>query len=438
MQKVMENIEIYPKFTVIIPQKNREEYIGATIKTCMIQDYPNFEIIVSDDCSEDNSVEIINSLATQDSRIKLFAHKKHLGMRDNFEFALSKVSKGYVIALGGDDGLTPGCIWRMYEILQETNTSLLTWTPAVFCYPTPSSDGHSILLVKRKRNRGIKILRSDDFLKRISKTFRYQIDECPMFYMKGVVSTEIIDRVRSRTPDGKFYYCPTPDGFSGVVLAGEVSEYAFTYEPLSIGGTTPKSQGQNYRRSDTQSRKEAEQFFADNARKTMHSELASQPYSPLVTLMTADYLLTAKDLPGWPGKCYKVSFENLIKQTFKLIANSYFEKEVLSRELAILYNIAKQHQLTDLFENLYNNTVRKIKSSKDVYGFVISNSLRFDGSELGIKDIFDACLPVNFIYNFYNLTNYKFILNTLKNQIELIRHLKSIDKEPVKQIHFTR
>ena len=48
----------YPLFTVIIPQKNREEYIGPTLKSCMIQDYPNFEIIVSDDCSDDNSVKV--------------------------------------------------------------------------------------------------------------------------------------------------------------------------------------------------------------------------------------------------------------------------------------------------------------------------------------------------------------------------------------------
>ena len=199
-----------------------------------------------------------------------------------------------------------------------------------------------------------------------------------------------------------------PDGFSGVVLAGEVEDYAFTYEPLSMGGTTPKSQGQNYRRTDEKSRREAKQFFEDNVRRTMHSQLASQPYSPLVTLMTADYLLTARDLPGWPGKCYEVSFIKLLKETFKLLESSYFEKDVLARELHILYQIAKQHDLEPLFTQLYNNTIRKVIKADDVYGFVISNSIRFDGSELGIENIFDASLPVKFIYNFYNLTSWRF------------------------------
>lgn len=426
----------YPLFTVLIPQKDRAEYIGATLRTCMIQDYPNFEIIVSDDCSEDNSVEVIQSLAEQDKRIKLFAHTKHLGMRDNFEFALNQVRPGYVIALGGDDGLTPGCIWRMYEILKETGKQLLTWTPAVFCYSTPSSNGHNILLVKRRRNKGVRILKSSDFLQKISRTFRYQIDECPMFYMKGVASTEIVNRVKSRTKDGSFYYCPTPDGFSGVVLAGEVEDYAFTYEPLSIGGTTPKSQGQNYRRTDEKSKKEAKQFFEDNVRRTMHSELASQQYSPLVTLMTADYLLTAKDLPGWPGSCYNVSIERLIEETFKLLEFSYFEKDVLKRELKILYQIAVQHNMVPLFDKLYRRTIRKIVKSEDIYGFVISNSIRFDGSELGINDIFEASLPVPFIYRFYNITGWKFISRTIKNQVRLIIRSKKYTKDRLSNIPY--
>ena len=113
----MNNFINYPLFTVIIPQKDRAEYLIHTLRTCMIQDYPNFEIIVSDDWSDDNSVEVIQELIKKDSRIKLFAHERHLGMRENFEFALDQVRDGYVMALGGDDALVPGCIWRMYEIL---------------------------------------------------------------------------------------------------------------------------------------------------------------------------------------------------------------------------------------------------------------------------------------------------------------------------------
>ena len=395
----------------------------------MMQDYPNFEVIVSDDCSEDDSVKVVEELIMIDPRIKLFAQKNHLGMRENFEFALNQVKSGYVIALGGDDGLLPGCIQKMYDILVSTGKELLTWPTASFTYPDDKNSGKNILLFKRKHHKTIKIIKSKDFLQKISKTFAYQIDECPMFYMKGVASIKLIEQVKSRTKDHSFYYCPTPDGFSGVVLAGEVEEYAYTNEPLSIGGTTTKSQGQNYRRTDAKSRAESEQFFADNVRRTMHSQLASQQYSPLVTLMTADYLLTAADLPGWGGKCYEVNFELLIRKTFKLLERSYFDNAVLVRELKILKKIALQHNLIDLYNNLYKSTVKRVSKHEQVYGFVISNSIRFDGSQLGIHNIYEASMVVPFLYNCYNNFSLKSILPFVKRQFSLLIRRFSVKKE---------
>lgn len=390
-----------PFFSVIIPQKNRSEFLIHTLKTCMIQDYPKFEIIVSDDCSDDNSVAMIQQLAQNDHRIKLFAHKTHLGMRDNFEFALNQVKPGYVIALGGDDGLVPGCIWRMFEIIQKTKTDLLTWRPAGFKYPETEIEP-TFFSVPRVKKAGIRYISSEVFLNKMATTLRYQVDDCPMIYVKGVASTELINKVKSRTKDGCFYYCPTPDGFSGIVLAGEVDKYVFTEEPLSIVGTTTKSQGKNYARTDPVSRKEAEEFFNDNIRKTMHKELANQPYSPLTTLMTADYLLTAKDLPGWPGKFKSFSYEHLIKTVFKQISTTPFDNAVLARELLILREIANKHNLLELFNSLYKKTIRKRPLGKIRYGFAITHSYRFNGTELGLHNIYDASLAVNYAYKFCN------------------------------------
>lgn len=409
----------YPLFTVIIPQKNRAEYLSHTIRTCMMQDYPNFEVIVSDDCSEDDSVAVAEELAKRDSRIKVFAHKQHLGMRDNFEFALSQVKPGYIMALGGDDGLVPGAIWEMYKLLKETGRELLTWKYAEFLYPRTEDSSKNMLIVTRNHHKP-EIIKSKDFLSGINDSMYYLVDKCPMFYIKGVASTELVNRVKSRTSDHCFYYCPTPDGFSGVVLAGEVEDFVFTYEPLSMGGNTTKSQGQNYARTDRQSRFESEQFFKDNASRHMHKELASQPYSPLITLMTADYLLTAQDLPGWPGKdYYQVSFENVITKTFRFISNSRYSTGVLIRELQILKRIAEQHNMLELYNKLYKTTKLKVMKHSEIFGLTLSHSIRIEGSSVGIHNIFDAANATPFIYNF--VCSFKFhhlkelLCNTIKN-----------------------
>ena len=396
----------YPKFSVIIPQKNRAEYIEYTLRTCMLQDYPNFDIIISDDCSDDNSVEVISKLAAIDNRIKFFAHKEHLGMHDNFEFALNQVKEGYVIALGGDDGLTPRCIWRMYEIFKETGKELLTWEPSIFVYPEDETK-NAVFCVKRNKKIYVKSIKSEDFLNKMAQTFRYLVSENPMFYVKGCASMTIVNRVKSRTKDHSFYYCPTPDGYSGIVLAGEVEEYAFTNEPLSIVGTSPKSQGSNYHRTDEKSRKEANQFFIDNIRRTMHEKLALQPYSPLITLMTADYLLTANDLPGWPGKFKMFTFDHLLRRTFLFIQNSGFSVEVLNRELVILRRIAIQHNLLDLYNDLLSRTKKRVGKPAEIKGFAITKYLRFDGKEIGINNIFDASMATPVVFRGYSLFSFR-------------------------------
>ena len=406
----------YPRFTVIIPQKDRAEYLVHTLRTCMIQDYPNFEVIVSDDCSEDNSVEVAMKLAEKDSRIKVFAHDHHLGMRDNFEFALNQVQPGYVMALGGDDGLVYGGIQRMYEIIKETGTELLTWANAGFTYG--ENKGMS---VRRIKCDGVKMIKSEDFLNSIATSFHYLTMNCPMFYIKGVSSTRLVELVRSRTPDHCFYHCPTPDGFSGVVLAGEVEEYAYTEEPLSINGSTVKSQGANYMRADKKSRQESEQFFQDNIRKTMHRELASQQYSPLISLMTPDYLLSAKDLPGWPGKFTPVNYSELIKACFREMATCPFAEEVLPRELEIVREIAKQHGLSELFERLLRKTKRRIpKQNLSIYQFITPNVVAYDADSLGIHNIYEASLVISFFHKKLQKISFKYYWTFLENSIRRI------------------
>lgn len=430
----MEKKTEYPKFTVIIPQKDRSEYLIHTLRTCMIQDYPNFEIIVGDDCSEDNTVDMVRELQKQDPRIKLLAHDHHVGMRMNFELALAEVKEGYVMALGGDDGLVPGCIWRMYEIFKETGAELLTWRNAAFKYPI-EGNATTLFIVPKKKFKGVKMIKSSNFLNKIAATMFYLDEECPMFYVKGIASMSIVNKVKERTPDGSFYYCPTPDGFSGVVLAGEVDEYAYTCEPLSIAGDSPKSQGRNYRRTDEKSKKESQQFFDDNARKTMHKELASQPYSPLHTLMTADYLLTARDLPGWSGKFNMFTWEHLIRKTFKFLEKADFANEVLVREMKILREIAIQHDLLELFNELLEKTERRLVKKGIVDGFLVTPKVfEFDGREMGMTNIFDAALATPFAYNFFNKVSLKFCYEWFKRTVYVILNERKYTKTKLPQI----
>ena len=61
-----------PLVSIITPCYNAGKFITETIESVLSQTYQNWEMLICDDCSTDNSVEIIQAYADKDSRIKLF------------------------------------------------------------------------------------------------------------------------------------------------------------------------------------------------------------------------------------------------------------------------------------------------------------------------------------------------------------------------------
>lgn len=425
-------------FTVIIPTKDRAQYLEQTLKTCTNQDYKNFEIIVSDDGSIDNSREIVEEAARKDSRVRLISPGCGVGMLDNFEYALNHVKPGFVIALGGDDGLMPNSITRMRDIILETSTELLTWPTSTYFYPkTKMENGQLILhLRKGKFTSGIKVINSRDFLERQSKNLFYISDiESPMIYVKSVVSTDLIQKVKNRSSDGRFYSCSTPDGYSGIVLAGEVEQYIFSGEPLSIHGVSPTSQGLGYLTKSEEAKKHSEDFFKKTTHKPMHSELGSQPYSPLISLMTADFLLTARDLPGWGGKFSPIDYKKLLSIAVTEIEDGLFPEDRVLRELNILFKIAEHHNLKDFFLN----KIKKAKKNRrrPLEGNAISPRLLYlDAIEYKVYNIFEASYVANYIHQiipklsikvfikmFINSFKYRFL--SFKKGEKLLNHFSN-------------
>lgn len=402
-------------FTVIIPVKNRANYLYHTLQTCMIQDYENFQVIVSDDGSSDNLREVVEDASRKDSRIRYVSPNDGLGvgMRDNFEFALSLVTEGYVIALGGDDGLLPKAISKMAKILNESKQSLLSWPAPTYVYPGAGIEtGQLILHTKRGCfKNGYSVLKTDMFLERQVKNLAYSSDLfSPMFYVKGVVSIDLVNKVKSRSKDNRFYKCATPDGYSGIVLAGEVESYAYSYEPLSLFGLSSSSQGMNYLGGDDKSIKNSVSFFKNVSTVPMHKDLASQPYSPLIALMTADYLLTARDLPGWSGKIQKIDFRFLLNRCFDELAHGLYSENRLKRELQILSKVADYHGLQDHFKDLLANKKRYIKKAPIEGNAISPNNVFIDCSLYEINNVLEASYLVSSIHQILPKTTIKIIL----------------------------
>jgi len=66
-------IKNFPKISIIIPNYNDAQTLSSCLEAALNSDYPNFEIIVVDDKSTDNSIEIIKKF-----NVKLLVHEKNL------------------------------------------------------------------------------------------------------------------------------------------------------------------------------------------------------------------------------------------------------------------------------------------------------------------------------------------------------------------------
>lgn len=96
---------IQPLVSVVIPTYNRPDYLRAAIASAVQQTYPHIEILVSDDCSQQDPQPIIDSF--QDSRIRLRRNSQNLGVGLNVTQAMAEVRGTYVAFLNDDDTWAP-------------------------------------------------------------------------------------------------------------------------------------------------------------------------------------------------------------------------------------------------------------------------------------------------------------------------------------------
>ena len=108
-----------PAISVIIPMYNTEKYIGECLKSIFAQTFTDYEIIVVDDCSTDNSCAIVEKYS--DDRIKLIRRKTNSGNRpgiprnDAIRFAVGK----YITFVDSDDAITNTAFEEMFNIAES-------------------------------------------------------------------------------------------------------------------------------------------------------------------------------------------------------------------------------------------------------------------------------------------------------------------------------
>ena len=103
--------------SVIIPNYNDSKYIGDAIKSVLNQDYSEIEVLVIDDGSTDNSLNIIHSF--EDSRLKLVDRKKNMGTNYTVNEGIELAKGEYINILSANDYILPEFFQACMEQLNQ-------------------------------------------------------------------------------------------------------------------------------------------------------------------------------------------------------------------------------------------------------------------------------------------------------------------------------
>lgn len=120
-----------PKVSVLMVTYNREKYIKDAINSVLKQNFKDFEIIVVDDCSSDNTFSVVNEYIDRGVSIKYKKNEKNVGIFGSRNIALSLCSGEYVAVLDSDDiWVDENKLSKQVDFLEKSKEYLLCGTMA--------------------------------------------------------------------------------------------------------------------------------------------------------------------------------------------------------------------------------------------------------------------------------------------------------------------
>ena len=218
-----------PKFSVVIPTRERHETLQFCLETCLKQDFDDFEIVVSDNCSSPATRAVVERFASP--RIVYHRSDRPLSMQDNYNLAYSLSRGDWVTYIGDDDGLMPFCFRQLHRAIMRHDVKAVRWNYAIYSWPTivaPELANYMSLCLLR----GEEVLDSLTTMKDVLRG-RVSPGLLPNVY-HGAVARDVLEEVRSRT--GVVFAGVHPDTYSSFCNAYVCGRVLSLTIPMSVSG----------------------------------------------------------------------------------------------------------------------------------------------------------------------------------------------------------
>jgi glycosyltransferase involved in cell wall biosynthesis len=133
--------------SIITPTYNSERYIKETINSILSQTYQNWELLITDDCSTDNTCEIVDKYVSNDSRIKLFRQNANCGAGAARNNSIKEAKGRYMAFCDSDDRWYPDKLEKQIAFMKKMDCGL-SYTSYITCNEEGENKG---IIVCRKK-----------------------------------------------------------------------------------------------------------------------------------------------------------------------------------------------------------------------------------------------------------------------------------------------
>ena len=271
-----------PFFSIVIPTFNRSDLFPYAVRSILNQTFEDFEIIISDNCSADDTPEVARQFT--DPRVKYVRTPRHFTIADAWEFARSHALGQLIFMLSDDDALLPAALERFEYAAKSHDADFLFCTPAYYRdlgYPGPDQNS-----VDCPRFSGASRVVQAEELIRPLLLFRQKFDMHPSAF---AFAKTIADSVATRT--GRFFWTNGVE-YSAWPIAAQFSRKIVHIDvPLVVVGRTAKSWGSNIALCNP-GKERIQEFIKDVDHERKHAPLNNFTMCNLM----AEGMLTAKSL----------------------------------------------------------------------------------------------------------------------------------------------
>ena len=113
-----------PTLSVGLAVRNGIDVVGRCVESIVSQDFGDFELVISDNVSDDGTIGLLQDYARADRRIKLSASKTNIGSHENMNRVLGLAQGEFFRWISADDWLEPGCLSACVSALRERDDAI--------------------------------------------------------------------------------------------------------------------------------------------------------------------------------------------------------------------------------------------------------------------------------------------------------------------------